>query len=160
MLTMFRYNWQVRDEWFEWCEQVPPDELVRERIGGVMSILHTLYHIVDNEVDWITSLKGKTSLPYDFTVFDTLDKVMNLSRMHRPEIEEFALNWTPEMDKKVFAGFRNGKSYRFLYGEVIRHVIAHEIHHIGQLSVWARKLGLDPVSANLIGRGLLESLDK
>jgi uncharacterized damage-inducible protein DinB len=30
MLTMFRYNWQVRDEWFEWCKQVPPDELVRE----------------------------------------------------------------------------------------------------------------------------------
>lgn len=21
MLTLFRYNWQVRDEWFEWCRQ-------------------------------------------------------------------------------------------------------------------------------------------
>ena len=158
MLTMFRYNWQVRDEWFEWCKQVAPDELVRERTGGVRSILHTLYHLVDNEVDWIISLQGKTS--YDFTVFDTLDKVMNLSRTHRPEIEEFALNWTQETENKVFAGVRNGKSFRFLYGEVVRHVIAHEIHHIGQLSVWARKLGLNPVSANLIGRGLIESSDK
>ncbi|HDR5875335.1 TPA: damage-inducible protein DinB, partial [Bacillus anthracis] len=30
----------------------------------------------------------------------------------------------------------------------------HEIHHIGQLSIWARELNLRPVSANLIGRGL------
>ncbi|QWH42653.1 hypothetical protein EXW53_12305 [Bacillus mycoides] len=39
-------------------------------------------------------------------------------------------------------------------GEVLRHVIVHEIHHIGQLSIWARELNLQPVSANLIGRGL------
>jgi uncharacterized damage-inducible protein DinB len=159
MLTMFRYNWQVRDEWFEWCKQVPPDELVRERTGGVRSILHTFYHITDNEVDWILSLKGKTSLPYDFTVFDTLDKVINLSRTHRPEIEEFVLSLTPETENKMF-GVQNGKTNRFFYWEVVRHVIAHEIHHIGQLAVWARELGLDPVSANLIGRGLLESSEQ
>ncbi len=122
--------------------------------------MHPLYHIIDNEVDWIICLQGKTSLPYDFTVFDTLDKVIHLSRMYRPEIEDFALNWTPETENKVFAGVRNGKLYRFSYGEVVRHVIAHEIHHIGQLSVWARKLGLDTVSANLIGRGLLGDWDK
>ncbi|EEL64988.1 hypothetical protein ACFDA0_13720 [Bacillus thuringiensis] len=27
--------------------------------------------------------------------------------------------------------------------------MGYEIHHIGQLSVWARKLNLQPVSANL-----------
>ncbi|HDR5022767.1 TPA: damage-inducible protein DinB, partial [Bacillus cereus] len=42
----------------------------------------------------------------------------------------------------------------YTYGEVLRHVIVHEIHHIGQLSIWARELNLRPVSANLIGRGL------
>lgn len=36
----------------------------------------------------------------------------------------------------------------------MRHVIAHEIHHVGQLSVWAREMGRQPVTANLIGRGL------
>lgn len=39
-------------------------------------------------------------------------------------------------------------------GEVMRHVIAHEIHHIGQLSIWAREMDLKPVSANYIGRSL------
>ncbi|KAF0820757.1 hypothetical protein KIS4809_0284 [Bacillus sp. ZZV12-4809] len=39
----------------------------------------------------------------------------------------------------------------------MNHMIAHEIHHIGQLSVWARDLNLQPVSANLIGRTLIEN---
>lgn len=40
------------------------------------------------------------------------------------------------------------------WGEIMRHVIAHEIHHIGQLSVWARQMGHKPITANVIGRGL------
>ena len=28
--------------------------------------------------------------------------------------------------------------------------MGYEIHHIGQLSIWARQLNLQPVSANLI----------
>ncbi|TBX84430.1 damage-inducible protein DinB, partial [Bacillus thuringiensis] len=22
MYTLFQYNWQVRDDWFKWCEQL------------------------------------------------------------------------------------------------------------------------------------------
>ena len=39
MITLFRYNWQVRDEWFKWCERVSAEELLRERTGGVGSII-------------------------------------------------------------------------------------------------------------------------
>jgi uncharacterized damage-inducible protein DinB len=35
MLQLFHYNWQVRDEWFEWCRQLLEEELLRERTGGV-----------------------------------------------------------------------------------------------------------------------------
>ncbi len=37
--------------------------------------------------------------------------------------------------------------------EILHHIIAHEIHHIGQLSVWARELERQPVSANFLGKG-------
>ena len=154
MLTMFRFNWQVRDQWFELCKQVSNDELVRERIGGVRSILHTLYHIVNIEANWIFGLQGKTGFPYDFASCNDLDMIIQLSKTYRPVIEEFALELTPETEAKVFTGIRNGKPYSFLYGEVVRHVIAHEIHHIGQVSIWAREMGIEPVSANLVGRGL------
>ncbi len=48
----------------------------------------------------------------------------------------------------------DGKEEAHKCGEVMRHVIAHEIHHKGQLSVWARELEKVPVNANLFGRGL------
>ena len=156
---MFRYTWQVRDEWFKWCKQVPVDELIKDRTGGVGSILRTLYHVVDIEAAWINELQSKTWLPYNFMAFNSLDKVMDLSSTSRPEIERFALSFTPDVEMKILAGIRNGTTYSYYYGEVVRHVIAHEMHHIGQLSVWARELGPTPISANLIGRGLFESSD-
>ncbi|SFB22860.1 DinB family protein [Lentibacillus halodurans] len=51
----------------------------------------------------------------------------------------------------------SGETINFRYGEIMRHVIAHEIHHIGQLSVWACEIGKKPVNANLIGRGLFDN---
>jgi uncharacterized damage-inducible protein DinB len=42
----------------------------------------------------------------------------------------------------------------FTSGEIMRHVIVHEIHHFGQVSVWIREFGLEPVSENMIGRGI------
>ncbi len=44
----------------------------------------------------------------------------------------------------------DGRTVTDTWGEIMRHTIAHEIHHIGQLSIWARELGRKPVSANLI----------
>ena len=29
MIKFFEYNWQVRDEWFDWCNQLTPNELIR-----------------------------------------------------------------------------------------------------------------------------------
>lgn len=47
-----------------------------------------------------------------------------------------------------------GQNATLRHGEIMRHIIAHEIHYIGQLSVWAREIEKEPVTANLIFRGL------
>jgi len=47
MQTLFRYNWLVREDWYRWCEEIPEEELLRIRIGGVGGILQTLFHIID-----------------------------------------------------------------------------------------------------------------
>ncbi len=26
--TLFQYNWQVRDDWFKWCEQLSEEDLL------------------------------------------------------------------------------------------------------------------------------------
>ncbi|WP_280769461.1 DinB family protein [Salipaludibacillus daqingensis] len=146
MQTLFRYNWQVRDEWFDWCKQLSHDELVKNRTGGMKSILRTFVHIIDAEQSWINGLNGKEEYHYRFEDYETLEDIIKLSEDCRPSVEEFVERWSPEIDEKQF--------YDFTYGEVIRHVIAHEIHHIGQLSIWARELDKKPISANLIRRGL------
>jgi uncharacterized damage-inducible protein DinB len=142
---LFRYNWQMRDEWFDWCENVPAEELKRQRTGGVGSILRTLVHVVDVEQAWILQgLQGKPEFHYHYEDYDSLDAVRNLSDVCSPRIQDFVMNWSGDLE--------NRKLDDFTYGEVLRHVVAHEIHHMGQLSVWAREMGRKPISANLIGR--------
>lgn len=59
MYTFFQYNWQVRDEWFTWCEQLTKEELLKERIGGHHNILHTLLHIIDVEYSWVRAMQQR-----------------------------------------------------------------------------------------------------
>ncbi|ASN05631.1 DinB family protein [Virgibacillus necropolis] len=158
MLKLFQYNWQVRDDWFTWCEDVPEEDLLKIRVGGVGSVLYTLFHIVDVEYSWICGLQGKPE-PEEppFETYDSLSKVRDLASQYHKEVESFLTSWTNEMEyRKLTETDSNGETVSFRHGEIMRHVIAHEIHHIGQLSVWSREIGRKPVTANLIDRGLYE----
>ena len=75
-----------------------------------------------------------------------------LSDLYQRELERFLQLWSGDLESKILKTSWTDKTYT--YGEILRHVIVHEIHHIGQISVWARELNLQPVSANLIGRPL------
>ncbi|SPF54671.1 conserved hypothetical protein [Candidatus Desulfosporosinus infrequens] len=57
----------------------------------------------------------------------------------------------------MYPGGWNDQTYKYLYGEVLRNLAVHKIHHIGQLSIWAREHRYEPVSANLVGMGLLQT---
>ena len=147
MKMFFEYNWQKRDEWFDWCRQISHEELIKQRTGGMGSILRTLVHIVDVEQSWINGLNGKPEFHYDYDAYKTLDEVVAFSRQCHDDVKAVVQAWSTELEDKRFEDFT--------HGEVMRHVIAHEIHHTGQLSVWARELGQRPVSANLLWRGLV-----
>jgi uncharacterized damage-inducible protein DinB len=158
--TLFRYNWMVREEWYRWCEDINEEELLRSRTGGVGSILHTLFHIIDVEWSWIRVLEGKTDFKEGFDAYKSLDQVRKLDAEFRPYVEKFVYNWDSSMENNLFYDrLPNGSIVTDTWGEVIRHVIAHEIHHIGQISIWAREVGKKPVSANLIGRGLAQRIN-
>ncbi|AFQ12295.1 TPA: DinB family protein [Bacillus pacificus] len=150
MYTLLQYNWQVRDDWFKWCEQLSAEELLRKRVGGVGSILATLFHIVDVEYSWISAIQGKEDSEPQFKDYQSIKKVKVLSDLYKKELEDFLQVWSANLECKLLKASWTDKTYT--YGEVLRHVIVHEIHHIGQLSIWARELNLQPVSANLIGR--------
>jgi uncharacterized damage-inducible protein DinB len=148
----FVYNWQVRDEWFEWCHQLSHDELIKERTGGAGSFLHTLFHIVEVEYSWIRGIEGKEDRPFHFENFQTLADVQSLSNELRMDNTAFLhTNIMALKDKSVNVVW-DEQSYTV--EDILHHIIAHEIHHIGQLSIWAREIGLSPVPAHFIGRKL------
>jgi uncharacterized damage-inducible protein DinB len=155
---LFQYNWQVRNDWFSWCEAVPEEELLKNRVGGVGGILETLFHIIVVEYSWICDLEVKPDLEDTFEEHASLDKVTALSKRLHPTVSDFIAGWNDSKEAQVLTLThpRRGELHTFRYGEVLRHMIAHEIHHMGQLSVWARELGREPVTANLIFRGLFD----
>ncbi|WP_079508810.1 DinB family protein [Mesobacillus jeotgali] len=155
MQTFFRYNWMVREDWYRWCEGLNEEELLQNRTGGMKSILFTLFHIVDVEWSWIRLLQGKTDFQESFEEYKSLKKVRALDAHFHLEVENFVNNWESNMENRLFYDtLPDGRVVTDTWGEIMRHTIAHEIHHIGQLSIWAREIGKTPVSANLIGRGL------
>ncbi|MHA6530018.1 DinB family protein [Paenibacillus sp. BAC0078] len=157
MQTLFRYNWMVREEWYKWCEELPEEELLKPRVGGVGGILKTLFHIADVEWSWIMVMEGKPDFQEDFAEFSSLQKVRELDARFRPEVEQFVLAWNDGLERNILMNERrDGTVVADTWGEIMRHIIAHEIHHAGQLSVWAREVGKQPPSANLIGRGLAD----
>jgi uncharacterized damage-inducible protein DinB len=157
MQMMFHYNWAVRNDWYKWCETVETEELILKRTDGVGGILHTLFHIIDVEWSWIRLLQGKEDFQEDFEDYNTLEKLCRLDQSFKAEVEEFVFGWREEMENRVLELPKaDGGIETFTWGEVMRHIIAHEIHHIGQLSVWAREIGKPPITANFIGRGLAQ----
>ena len=155
MKMLFHYNWQVREEWYRWCEEVSGEELLKKRTGGVDSILETLFHIIDTEWSWLRVLKGEEDFKEDFAEYSSLEKLRELDARFRPEVETFVADWNDGLEHRLLVSTgSDGTEFTDSWGEVMRHVIAHEIHHIGQLSVWSRELGREPVSADLLGRGL------
>lgn len=145
----------VREEWYRFCEELSEEELLKKRTGGVGSILQTLFHIVDVEWSWIRILQGKPDFQESFEEYNSLEKVRKLDAEFHKEVESFVYNWDDKMENLIISDtLPDGTVEKDTWGEIMRHIIAHEIHHIGQLSIWAREIGKKPVSANFIGRGL------
>jgi len=153
LIKLFHYNWIVRNEWFELCKRVPNEELLRNRIGGVGCILYTLFHISDVEYSWIRGIQSKPDVQVRYENYKTLEQVKELSASWMQETKSFLDTWSNDFENEIVSvPWAEG---RYTQGEILRHVIAHEIHHMGQLSIWMREIGIQPISANVIGRELL-----
>ncbi|MBO0998285.1 DinB family protein [Bacillus sp. SD075] len=152
MLTLFNYNWQVRNEWIKWCRSLPSEELKRQRTGGMGNILKTLAHIIDVECSWIRAIQGKSDVAIDLDAHDTIEEVEDLSNRYHSEVMDYLNSHSIDDENAMIQPSWMEGTYE--KGRILRHLIAHEIHHIGQLSIWSREMGIEPVSASLIDRDL------
>jgi len=153
MLDLFLYNWQVREDWFKWCETISKEELSKQRIGGMGSILHNLFHVADCEQIWVNQMQGTPIIKTNADSITSLKDVIIFSNETKLITRNFLQTLTDDFqDKVVTIENKHGKTFTFTYGKILRHIVTHEIHHIGQLSVWARELNQKPISSDLIMR--------
>lgn len=47
------------------------------------------------------------------------------------------------------------KMKKISHEKVMMQIATHEVHHIGQMSVWAREIGRTPVNCDLLPREFL-----
>jgi uncharacterized damage-inducible protein DinB len=152
---MFLFNWQIREEWFKWCETITNEELTKKRIGGMGSIIHNLYHVIDCEQIWVNQMQGTPVIIKDINEISSLNDVKTFSHLTKPVTQNFIELYSSDAEKRILVvKKKNGTTKSISFDKIINHIISHEIHHIGQLSVWSREIGLKPVSSDLIFRDL------
>ena len=133
MIKFFEYNWQIRDEWISWCNQLTTEELLKARIGGVESILYTLFHIIDVEYSWVRGIQGKEDMVFNFEDYKTLEKIKTLSNSLRDEIVEFLkTDLNEKHDRSIKVPWDEDE---YTKDEIVHHIIVHEIHQIGRAHV-------------------------
>ena len=159
MLSLFQYNWQVREDWLQWCETIPVEEFHKQRTGGMKSIRETLIHIVDCELLWLNSML-ETKIVFEArNEIDDLNAVKAYSDFVKAHTEKFIEHLPSDYENLIVNITRRDKTIlHFTQKKILAHIITHEIHHIGQLSIWARELQLKPVSSDLIMRNYEEYL--
>ena len=79
----------MREEWIQWCEKIPYDELIRKRIGGMGSFLHTLYHVIDCEQLWIHQMWNQPVMPTELKAITQLDEVKSYDILTRQRTKLF-----------------------------------------------------------------------
>ena len=153
MLSLFHYNWQVREDWLNWCQTISEEEFHKERIGGMKSIRETLIHIVDCELIWLNSLVEKPIIFENRAAINTLSEISTYSDFVKSHTISFIEQLPSEYANNIIeVKRRDGTFLHFTQKKILAHMITHEIHHTGQLSIWARELGLKPISSDLIIR--------
>lgn len=148
MQTFFCYNWTVRKQWYEWCENLPEEELTRQRPGGAGSILQALFLIIEMEWKWIRLIQGKSYFRRSFSNYNSLEKIKELDSRCRLEVAVFIEGWEDSMENRFLEidPALKGNADVSTWGQVMRYVIAHQFEHVSQLSLWANELGMDPIS--------------
>ncbi|WP_107842082.1 DinB family protein [Metasolibacillus meyeri] len=153
MLSLFHYNWQVREDWLNWCHSISQEEFQKERIGGMKSIRETLIHIVDCELLWLNSMAEKVIEYEKRNTITSLSDIKKYADFVKSQTTYFIEQLPSDYENRIVeVKRRDGTILHFNQKKIMAHMITHEIHHIGQLSIWARELQLKPISSDLIIR--------
>ncbi|MFB5661966.1 DinB family protein [Alteribacillus sp. HJP-4] len=146
---LYEYNWKIRKQWLDWCGDLTHAEFIKIRVGGLRSLHYTFFHIIQVEESWIAGIANEIDPNRSFNDYPFLEDIIQLSNEVEESTKSFLDSYSSRQDNNLLTGTNeNGGFYSYQFAEVLLYVAVHEVHHIGQCSVWAREIGRTPVSAS------------
>jgi uncharacterized damage-inducible protein DinB len=138
---LFSHWDQIHADTLAILDKFSEEELIRTAYKGGMPVGHIALHIADAEEGWfrLIATQERSEWPSDFILenYPTREAIKTLlSEVHAKTMAYLETQTTKDLEKVVEAPW--GKfSLRF----IIWHVIEHEIHHRGELSLILGILG-------------------
>ena len=128
MLSLFQYNWQVREDWLNWCQSISEEEFHKERIGGMKSIRETLIHIIDCELLWLNTLVETTVIFELRTTTNELNGVKAYSDFVKSHTSSFIDQLPKDYENRTIeVKRRDGTILHFTQKKILAHMITHEV---------------------------------
>jgi uncharacterized damage-inducible protein DinB len=138
---IFKHWEQVRTDLLATIDMFSDDELTFAPFTGSWPVGQIMLHIADCEDNWLYGVAQQQIEPwifYDLTDYPAKALIKQiLDRAHLRTIAFLDQLNEPDLDKKYPTA--DGQSYRL--GWIIWHVVEHEIHHRGELSLALGLLG-------------------
>jgi uncharacterized damage-inducible protein DinB len=156
MKDLFYHNWDVRDQWINWCKEISSTSEINEETSREFNnIIKTLYDLIYTEQYWISRINGVQKLIRNDTSNITLEIVIEYSTITRPYIKKIIEESKYNLNDTVMVMREDGTEFNCPFSKIFFHVIFNEVHQVGQLSIRARRLGFTPVESELIDTTVL-----
>jgi len=162
---MARYNQWMNRRLYEKVQELPTDEIARERGAFFGSILGTLNHIMVGDLIWLRRMAASPSCadalaPLDGMprptalrdlLFDDIEDLRARREMLDTLILSFSDTWMDNLLSEPIR-YRNmaGVKGEFPLGELLQHFFNHQTHHRGQVTTLLFQAGIDPGPTDLL----------
>lgn len=93
---------------------------------------------------------GKPVIEKDMSTIQSLSEVKKYAKETRESTERLLTEFQYDLQRDLIIN----ESLIFSYEKILDHIVTHEVHHIGQLTIWSRGLGITPVNSDLLIRDI------
>jgi uncharacterized damage-inducible protein DinB len=154
--ALYDYNAWANERLVRTLRELPEADYVREMGGGWPSVRATFVHIAGATYAWAERFAGKDVLvlPKESDLpklEDAVALLLTAQVKHRAHLATLT-------EEKLEAPFswKNlaGETRTAPFGVVVRHVVNHQTYHRGQVSSMARRLGVKPISTDMVVWGI------
>lgn len=139
---IFAHWSQVRQGLIEVVQKFTEAELDKRPFPNSWSVRQIIYHIANTEAGWIHyAARGELAdwpAPYTAADYPTIPDILTLLRMIHAQTEAW-LDTLTQQNLDDVVSFGDGEIFTVQW--IIWHVIEHEIHHRGELSLFLGQLG-------------------